>query len=208
MLHMDLRGPMWVESINKKRYILAIVDDYSHFTWVKFLRTKDEAPEIIIKILKQAQVRLNAKVRYLRTDNSTEFLNQTLQNYKEDVGITHNTSTARTPQQNGLVEMRNRMLVEPARTMLIFLKYALFLWDEAVAIACYTHNRSLIHNCHNKTPYELLRHCKPELKYLFIFGALCYPTNDFEDLGKVLGNFSLKQILESLSVIHHPRRRT
>nr|GEZ31295.1 integrase, catalytic region, zinc finger, CCHC-type, peptidase aspartic, catalytic [Tanacetum cinerariifolium] len=145
----------------------------------------DEAPEIIIKILKQAQVRLNAKVRYLRTDNSTEFLNQTLQNYKEDVGITHNTSTARTPQQNGLVEKRNRMLVEPARTMLIFLKYALFLWDEAVAIACYTHNRSLIHNCHNKTPYELLRYCKPELKYLFIFGALCYPTNDFEDLRKL-----------------------
>ncbi|GJY61319.1 retrovirus-related pol polyprotein from transposon TNT 1-94 [Tanacetum coccineum] len=185
MLHMDLCGPMRVESINKKRYILVIVDDYSRFTWVKFLRTKDEAPEIIIKILKQAQVSLNATVRYLRTDNGTEFLNQTLRNYTEEVGITHNTSTARTPQQNGVVERRNRTLVEAARTMLIFSKSPLFLWAEAVATACYTQNRSLIHTRYNKTPYELLRDRKPELKYLHVFGALCYPTNDFEDLGKL-----------------------
>ncbi|GJU59899.1 retrovirus-related pol polyprotein from transposon TNT 1-94 [Tanacetum coccineum] len=75
ILHMDLCGPMRVESINKKRYILVIVDDYPRFTWVKFLRTKDEAPKIIIQILKQAQVSLNATVRYLRTDNDTEFIN-------------------------------------------------------------------------------------------------------------------------------------
>ncbi|GKA37578.1 retrovirus-related pol polyprotein from transposon TNT 1-94 [Tanacetum coccineum] len=87
MLHMDLCGPMRVESINKKRYILVIVDDYSCFTWVKFLRTKDEAPEIIINFLKQAQVSLNATVRYLRTDNDNEFFNQTLRNYtEEDLG--------------------------------------------------------------------------------------------------------------------------
>ncbi|GKE35142.1 retrovirus-related pol polyprotein from transposon TNT 1-94, partial [Tanacetum coccineum] len=97
MLHMNLCGPMRVESINKKSYILVIVDDYSRFTWVKFLRTKDEALEIIIKVLKQAQVSLNATIRYLRTDNGIEFLNQTLRYYTEDVGITHNTSTARTP---------------------------------------------------------------------------------------------------------------
>ncbi|GKA53925.1 retrovirus-related pol polyprotein from transposon TNT 1-94 [Tanacetum coccineum] len=111
MLHIDLCRPMRVESINKKRYILVIVDDYSRFTWVKFLRTKDEAPEIIIKFLKQAQVSLNAIVRYLRTDNDTKFLNQTLRNYIEVVGITHTTSTARTPQQNNVVERRNHTLI-------------------------------------------------------------------------------------------------
>ncbi|GKD10823.1 retrovirus-related pol polyprotein from transposon TNT 1-94, partial [Tanacetum coccineum] len=145
---------------------------------------KDEAPEIIIKILKQAQVSLNATVRYIRTDNDTEFLNQTLLNYTKDVGITHNTSTTRTPQQNGVVERRNRTLVEAARTMLIF-SSLLFLWGKAVATACYTQNRSLIHTRYNKTPYELLRDCKLELKYLHIFGALCYLTNDFKDLGKL-----------------------
>ncbi|GJW95225.1 retrovirus-related pol polyprotein from transposon TNT 1-94 [Tanacetum coccineum] len=168
MLHMDLCGPMQVESINKKRYILFIVDDYSHFTWVKFLRSKDEALEIIIKILKQAQVSLNATLRYLRTDNDTEFINLTLRNYTKEVGITHNTFTARILEQNGIVKRRNHTLVEAARTMLIFSKSPLFLWAEVVATACYTQNRSLIHTRYNKTPYELLRDRKPELKYLYI----------------------------------------
>nr|GEX61717.1 hypothetical protein [Tanacetum cinerariifolium] len=97
MLHMDLCGPMRVESINKKRYILVIVDDYSCFTWAKFLRTKDEAPKIIIKFLKQAQVSIKATVRYLRINNGTEFINQTLWNYTEEAKITNHTSTARTP---------------------------------------------------------------------------------------------------------------
>nr|GEV66820.1 putative Gag-Pol polyprotein [Tanacetum cinerariifolium] len=69
--------------------------------------------------------------------------------------------------------------------MLIFSKSSLFLWAKAVANACYTQNRSLIHTCYDKTPYELLRDRKPELKYLHVFGTLCYPTNDFEDLGKL-----------------------
>ncbi|GJY88995.1 retrovirus-related pol polyprotein from transposon TNT 1-94 [Tanacetum coccineum] len=174
-----------IESINMKRYILVIVDNYSRFTWVKFLRTKDEAPEIIIKFLKQAQVSFKATVRYLCTDNGTEFVNQTLRNYTKEVGITHNTSTVRTPQQNSIVERCNHTLVEGARTMLIFSKSPLFLWAEDVATACYTQNCSFIHTRYNKTPYELLRDRKPELKYLQVFGALCYPTNNFKDLGKL-----------------------
>ncbi|GJX48278.1 retrovirus-related pol polyprotein from transposon TNT 1-94 [Tanacetum coccineum] len=149
-----------------------------------FLRTKDEAPEIIIKFLKQAQVSLNATVRYLRTDNGTEFINQNLRNYTEDAGITHHTSTVRTPQQNGVVERQNHTLVEAARTMIIFSKSLLFLWAEDVATACYTQNRSLIHTQYYKTLYDLLKDHKPKLKYLHMFGALYYPINDFEDLGK------------------------
>ncbi|GJZ11339.1 retrovirus-related pol polyprotein from transposon TNT 1-94 [Tanacetum coccineum] len=75
LLHMDLCEPMHVESINGKKYILGIVDNYLRFTWVKFLRSKDEAPEVIIKCLKQVQVRMNAIVRNIRTDNGTEFVN-------------------------------------------------------------------------------------------------------------------------------------
>ncbi|GJW71475.1 retrovirus-related pol polyprotein from transposon TNT 1-94 [Tanacetum coccineum] len=144
LLHMDLCGPMRVASINGKRYILVIVDDYSRFTWVRFLRTKDEAPEAIIKCIKNIQVRLNATVRNVRTDNGTEFVNQTLREFYENVGISHQTSVARTPQQNGVVERQNRTLVEAARTMLIFSKAPLFLWAEAINTACYTQNRSLI----------------------------------------------------------------
>ncbi|GKE31512.1 retrovirus-related pol polyprotein from transposon TNT 1-94, partial [Tanacetum coccineum] len=132
---------------------------------VKFFKTNDEALEIIIKILKQVQVSHKATVRYLRINNGIEFINQTLRNYTKNVGTTHHTSTARTPQQNGVVERHNRTLVEAARTMLIFSKSLFFLWAEVVATACYTKNRSLIHPHYNKTPYELLRD-RPELQGL------------------------------------------
>ncbi|GJZ26980.1 retrovirus-related pol polyprotein from transposon TNT 1-94 [Tanacetum coccineum] len=116
---MDLCGPMRVASVNRKKYILIIEDDYSRFTWVKFLASNDEAPDFIIKFLKMIQVRLNETVRNIRTDNGTEFANQTLQDYYEQVGISHETSVARTPQQNGVVERRNRTLVKAARTIKI-----------------------------------------------------------------------------------------
>ncbi|GKA21182.1 retrovirus-related pol polyprotein from transposon TNT 1-94 [Tanacetum coccineum] len=97
LLHMDLCGPMHVDSINGKRYILVIVDDYSRFTWVKFLRSKDEAPTLS-SCIKNIQVRLNATVRNVRTYNRTEFVNQTLREFYKNVGISHQTSVARTPQ--------------------------------------------------------------------------------------------------------------
>ncbi|GJZ39924.1 retrovirus-related pol polyprotein from transposon TNT 1-94 [Tanacetum coccineum] len=103
----------------------------------------------------------------------------TLREWYENVGISHQTSVARTPQQNGVVERRNLTLVEAARIMLI-----LFLWVEAINTACYTQNRSLIRHRYNKTPYELMQDKKPDLSFFHVFGSLCYPTNDHDDLGK------------------------
>nr|GFB52900.1 retrovirus-related Pol polyprotein from transposon TNT 1-94 [Tanacetum cinerariifolium] len=185
LLHMDLCGPMRVESVNEKKYILVIVDDYSRFTWVKFLRSKDETPMFIIKFLKIIQVRLNVLVRRIRTDNGTEFVNQTLRDYYEEVGISHETSVARSPQQNGVVERRNHKLIEAARTMLIYAQAPLFLWAEAVATACLTQNRSIICLRHGKTSYELMHGKQPDLSFFNVFGALCYPTNDSENVGKL-----------------------
>nr|GFA71606.1 hypothetical protein [Tanacetum cinerariifolium] len=106
-LHMDLCGPMRVASINGKRYVLVIVDDYSRYTWTNFLRSKDETPEALIDFLRR---------------------------------IHHQTSVARTPEQNGVVERRNRTLVKAARTMLSTTKVPLFFWAESIAIACFTQN--------------------------------------------------------------------
>nr|GFD04803.1 putative ribonuclease H-like domain-containing protein [Tanacetum cinerariifolium] len=101
-------------------------------------------------------VRLNVPVRRIRTDNGTEFVNHTLRDYYEEVGISHDTSVARFPQQNGVVERRNRTLIEAARTMLIYTQAPLFLWAEAVATACFTQNRSIIRLHHGKIPYEIM----------------------------------------------------
>nr|GEV24699.1 hypothetical protein [Tanacetum cinerariifolium] len=152
-LHMDLCGPMIIASINEKRYVLVIVDDYSRYTWVHFLRSKDEAPEVIKMFLKRIAVLLQSPVIILRIDNSTEFKNQTL--------------------------------VEAARTMLIFSRASLFLWAEAIATMCFTQNRSIIHRRFNKTPYDLLNGRKLDISFLYVFGALCYPKNDREDIGKL-----------------------
>ncbi|GJT34020.1 retrovirus-related pol polyprotein from transposon TNT 1-94 [Tanacetum coccineum] len=149
LLHMDICGPMRVASVNRKKYILVIVADYSRFTWVTCLRSKNEAPDFIIKFLKMIQLWLKAPVRRIRTDNGTEFVNQTLREYYEKVGISHETSVARSPQQNGVVERHNRTLIEAAHTMLIYAKALLFLWAEAVATTCYTQNCYIIRLRHD-----------------------------------------------------------
>nr|GFC35540.1 retrovirus-related Pol polyprotein from transposon TNT 1-94 [Tanacetum cinerariifolium] len=119
------------------------------------------------------------------TYNGTEFVNQTLRDYYEEVGISHETSVARSPQRNGVIERRNRTLIEAARTMLIYAQAPLFLWAEAVEIACFTQNRSIIRLRYGKTLYELMYGKQPDLSFFHVFGALCYPTNDSENIGKL-----------------------
>ncbi|GKE28137.1 retrovirus-related pol polyprotein from transposon TNT 1-94 [Tanacetum coccineum] len=128
---------------------------------------------------------MNAIVRNVRIDNGTEFINHTLRESYENVGISHQTFVARTPQQNGVVERRNRTLVKAARTMLIFSKAPSFLWAEAINTACCTQNRSIIHRQYNKTLYELMQDKKPDLSFFHVFGAICYLTNDSDDLDKL-----------------------
>nr|GFA89210.1 retrovirus-related Pol polyprotein from transposon TNT 1-94 [Tanacetum cinerariifolium] len=162
LLHMDLCSPMRVASINGKKYILVIVDDYSMYTWTLFLHSKDDTPEV-----------------------GTDFLNKTLNAFFKEEGIEHQTSTARTPEQNGVVKRRNRTLVEDARTMLSASQLPLFFWAEAIATACYIQNRSIIILTHDKTPYHIINDRKPSIKHLHIFGCICYITRDGENLDKM-----------------------
>nr|GFC16544.1 retrovirus-related Pol polyprotein from transposon TNT 1-94 [Tanacetum cinerariifolium] len=122
---------------------------------------------------------------HVRTDNATEFKNKTLAKFFDEVGITQQFFDARTPQQNGIVERRNRTLVEAARTMLTFANLPLFLWAEAIAIACFTQNCLIIHKHFNKTPYELMKKRKPNIKFFRVFGCRCYLLNDYKDVGKL-----------------------
>ncbi|GKD24795.1 retrovirus-related pol polyprotein from transposon TNT 1-94 [Tanacetum coccineum] len=119
------------------------------------------------------------------SNGENAFKNQVLQEYFKSVGITHQASSVRIPQQNGVVERRNRTLVEAARTMLIFSCALLFLWAEAISTACYTQNRFIIHRRFDKTPYELINGRKPDISFRHVFGALYYPKNDREDIWKL-----------------------
>nr|GEU40862.1 hypothetical protein [Tanacetum cinerariifolium] len=185
LLHIDLCGPMRVASINGKRYVLVIVDDYSRYTWTHFLRSKDETPEVLIDFLRLVQRGLHAQVRVVRTDKGMEFLNQTLHAYFAAEGILHQTSVALTPEQNGVVERRNRTFVEAAQTVLSAAKVTLFFWAEAIATACFTQNRSLVIPRHQKTPYHIINDRKPSVKFFHIFGSLCYIVRDGENLDKI-----------------------
>nr|GEY63696.1 hypothetical protein [Tanacetum cinerariifolium] len=185
MLHMDLCGPMRVASINGKKYILVIVDDYSRYTWTLFLRSKDETPEVLKEFLTMIQRNLQALVITVRTDRGTKFLNKTLNAFFKEEGIEHQTYSARTPEQNGIVKRRNHTLVEAARTMLSALQLPLFFWAEAIATACYTQNRSIIIPNHGKTRYHIINDRKPSIKHLYIFGCVCYITRDGKNLDKM-----------------------
>nr|GEX52966.1 hypothetical protein [Tanacetum cinerariifolium] len=185
LLHMNLCGPMRLASINGKRYVLVIVDDYSRYTWTRFLMSKDETPEVLIDFLRLVQRGLQAQVRVVRTDKGTKFLNQTLHAYFAAEGIHHQTSVARTPKQNGVVKRRNRTLVEATRTMLSVAKVPLFFWAEAIATTCFTQNRSLVIPRHEKTPYHIINDRKPSVKFFHIFGLVCYIVRDGENLDKI-----------------------
>nr|GEV03471.1 retrovirus-related Pol polyprotein from transposon TNT 1-94 [Tanacetum cinerariifolium] len=144
LLHMDLCGPMRVASINGKKYILVIVDDYSRYTWTLFLHSKDETPEVLKDFLTMIQRNLQALVIAVRADRGIEFLNKTLDAFFKEEGIKHQTSTARIPERNDVVERQNRTLVEAARMMLSASKLPLFFWAEAIA----TRTRMIVESIH------------------------------------------------------------
>nr|GFC40807.1 retrovirus-related Pol polyprotein from transposon TNT 1-94 [Tanacetum cinerariifolium] len=142
-------------------------------------------PEVLIDFLRLVQRGLQAQVRMVRTNKGTKFLNQTLHAYFAAEGIQHQTSVTRTPEQNGVVERRNRTLVEAARTMLSAAKIPLFFWAEAIATACFTQNCSLVIPHHEKTPYHIINDRKPSVKFFHIFGSVCYIVRDGENLDKM-----------------------
>jgi transposase InsO family protein len=184
LLHMDLFGPVNVLSISKKRYALVIVDDFSKFTWVLFLSSKDETPEVLIEHIKVIEVALKLPVRAIRSDNGTEFRNAMMDGFCSDKGIIRQFSVPRTPQQYGVVERKNRTLIEAARTMLSESRLPMYFWAEAVNTACYTQNRTLINKDLMKTPYEVIYDKKPTLHYFHVFGAKCYVLRDEDHPGK------------------------
>ncbi|GJT46754.1 putative ribonuclease H-like domain-containing protein [Tanacetum coccineum] len=133
MLYMDLFGPTFVSSLMHKKYFLVVTDDYSRFTWVFFLTTKDETSEILMNFIKEIENLVDKKVKIIRSDNGTEFKNKVMDDFYREKDIKREYSVAMTPQQNGVTERRNRTLIEAARTMLVDSKLPTTFWAEAVS---------------------------------------------------------------------------
>nr|GEX86533.1 hypothetical protein [Tanacetum cinerariifolium] len=163
MLHMDLFGPPFVKSLNKKNYCLVITDDYSRFTWVFFLATKDETSPILKNSITGLKNQLSLK------------------------GIKMEFSVPRTPQPNGIAERKNRTLIEAAKTMLADSLLPIPFWAEVVNTTCYVQNRVLVTKPHNKTPYELLHGRTPSIGFMRPFGCPMTILNTLDTLGKFEG---------------------
>ncbi|GJR76983.1 putative ribonuclease H-like domain-containing protein [Tanacetum coccineum] len=175
ILHMDLFGPTFVKSLMKKMYCLVVIDDYSRFSWVLFLATKDETSDILKSFITGVENLIDQKVKVIRCDNGTEFKNKEMIQFCERKCIKREFSVARTPQQNGVNERKNKTLIEAARTMLADSKLPTTFWAEAVNTACYVQNRVLVTKPHNKTSYELFLYGKIEEEVY-----VCQPPG-FED---------------------------
>ncbi|GJT29804.1 retrovirus-related pol polyprotein from transposon TNT 1-94 [Tanacetum coccineum] len=185
LLHMDLFGPSAIRSYGGNRYTLVIVDDYSRYTWTRFLKDKTEAFDQFEIFSKKIQNQLGCTIVSIRTDHGREFDNEVqFREFCNANGITHNFSALRTPQSNGVVERKNRTLQEMSRTMLNEQSLPQKFWCNAVDTSTYILNRILIRAILGKTLYELLKCRKPTLGYFRVFGSKCFILNTKDYLTK------------------------
>nr|GEX36976.1 hypothetical protein [Tanacetum cinerariifolium] len=161
-----------------------VTDDFSRFTWTFFLRTKDETSDILKKFITEIENLKDYKVKIIRCDNGGEFRNKEMNDFCSQKGIKREFSNARTPQQNGVAERRNRTLIEAARTMLADAKLPVTFWAEAVNTACYVQNRVLVNKSQNKTPYELFNGRAPAIEFLKPFSCHVMILNTLDNQGK------------------------
>jgi len=172
-------------SLGGKAYGFVIVDDFSRFTWVLFLTNKSEAFQEFEDFCKRVQKDGKYSITTIRSDHGTEFDNHYFNEFCRNLGITHNFSSPRTPQQNGVVERKNRTLVEMARTMLSENALPRYFWAEAINTACHIINRAMVRPFLGKTPYELYKGKKPNISYFKPFGCKCFILdNGKNNLGK------------------------
>lgn len=174
LVHIDLCGPMRTKSIAGNKYFMLIVDDFTRMIWVYFLRNKSEAFNSFKKLKSMTELQSGYKVKCLRSDRGGEFLSSEFVQFCNDHGIQRQLTMAYTPQQNGVVERKNKTVVEMAKSMLHEKGIPYFLWAEAVHIAVYILNRCPRKALNNITPFEAYSGRKSGIAHLKVFGSLCY----------------------------------
>ena len=177
-------GPIRTKSLGGKRYIIVVVDDFTRYTWVILLRSKSNALEHIEALCIRLQNEKSLKIDRIRSDHGKEFENLYMESFCTRSSISQEFSAPITPQQNGVVERNNRVIQEMARAMLHNKDMARNLWGEAVNTTCHTVNRVYFKPGTKKTPYELWKGRKSNVKYFRIFESTCFILKDRENVGK------------------------
>ena len=172
LIHADLCGPITPCTMGGNRYIFLLVDDFSRYMWVYLLKTKDQAFEYFKRFKLKAETETKFKLGILRTDRGGEFTSKDFNNWCEENNVKRNLTTPYSPQQNGVVERRNRTVIGTVRCMLNSKKVPQIFWGEAVMHAIYLLNRSPTKSVLDKTPYEALNDRKPNVSHLRVFGCV------------------------------------
>ncbi|UYV77867.1 hypothetical protein LAZ67_15002623, partial [Cordylochernes scorpioides] len=170
-IYVDLCGPMRINSLGGSKYFLTIIDGFSRRIFVKFLKDKLSAAEVLKKFIVKRENELNSKLKRLRTDNGTEFINKNLETFIESKGIKHELTTPHTPRSNGRVERANRTLLDKGRTLLADSQLPLHFWAEAVNTAAYLYNLIPTTSDPDTTPKEKWKGKKPSVSHIMRFGC-------------------------------------
>ena len=184
IVHADVCGPMHTQSLNGARYFLTLIDDHSGWCELFFLRKKSEVATKFAEYLKMAETHTGCKLKFLQSDNGTEFCNSSMDTILKEKGIRRRLTAPHTPQQNGVAERRNRTLVDSARCMLIQSGLPPSFWAEAVSTANYLRNRCISKPLGSKTPYETRTGNKPNLSHLRTFGCEAFVLDKNPKRGK------------------------
>jgi transposase InsO family protein len=171
---MDTIGSSRVRFMGGKWYVLVIIDDYSRYSWVFFLESKDEVFEHFQSLAMRSKNEHPNCMKPIHSDNRTEFRNASFNQFCLEHDVDQQFSTPRVPQQNGVVERKNHILVDMARMMLNEYKTPIHFWVEAISIACYISNRIFLRLILNLTPFELHFGCKSFVSHLRPFGCKCF----------------------------------
>jgi hypothetical protein len=174
LFHTDLCGQIRPKTPGGKSYFMLIVDDHSRYMWIQLLATKDEAFSCFKKVKALAETESGGRLRAFRSDRGGEFNSIDFKEYCDEHGIKHFTTTPYTPQQNGVVERRNRTVVEMARCLLKSKNVPGEFWGEAVTTAVYLLNRAPTKSLQGRTPYEAWHNIKPKVHHLRTFGCVAH----------------------------------
>ena len=174
LVHMDVCGPFQVTSEGDAKYLATFTDDFSRLSEVLPLKQKSAVAEAVRTTMAKWETQTGNRLKAVRTDRGTEYVNKELTTYFQDSGITHNTTAPYTPEQNGVAERFNRTVMEKVRPMLFDAKLDFSYWAQAAITATYAKNRSPSSHHPSQTPWELFHGSKPDVSGMRVFGAKAY----------------------------------